>query len=220
MIILLHITTLGISLDLQIPYNPLASQAGRGLSFLYITYIKLAYFYLISHAILWTSIHDKKFLRCSTVKHCKRSTRCLEFILLGLLLLNFLLIGICNPSLLNPGPPSLRVSYQNVQGLIPLSKLSSPHPTLDQTKIFELNAYIHKAKPDVIMLNETWLKKSIKDHEVIENPNYNVYRNDRSQLTHPADPSNPSKFKKFGGGVLVAIRSDLDATFKRLSMRK
>ena len=43
---------------------------------------------------------------------------------------------------------------------------------------------------------------------------------DRSQLTHPADPSNPQKYRKYGGGVLIAIRSDIDASIKRLSMRK
>ena len=47
-----------------------------------------------------------------------------------------------------------------------------------------------------------------------------MYRNDRSQLTHPADPNNPRKFRKSGGGVLIAVRSDIGATFKRLSMRK
>ena len=50
--------------------------------------------------------------------------------------------------------------------------------------------------------------------------NYNIYRSDRSQLTHPSDPDNPSKFRKFGGGVLIATRSDIDATIKRISMRR
>ena len=47
-----------------------------------------------------------------------------------------------------------------------------------------------------------------------------MYRSDRSQLTHPADPNNPRKFRKFGGGVLIAVRSDIEASIKRLSMRK
>ena len=70
------------------------------------------------------------------------------------------------------------------------------------------------------MLNETWLKKSIKDHEVIQSKNYTVFRSDRSQITHPSDPSNPNKFRQYGGGVLIAVRSDIDASVKRLSMRK
>ena len=56
------------------------------------------------------------------------------------------------------------------------------------------------------------------DHEVIENTNYNVFRNDRSQMSHPSDPLNPQKFRKFGGGVLIAIRSDIEVTSKRISL--
>ena len=85
---------------------------------------------------------------------------------LFILLLNFLLITIINSSLLNPGPFSsgiikasgLNVLYQNVQGLIPFSELNKKHPNLDNTKISELHAYIHDEQPDIIVLNETWLK--------------------------------------------------------------
>ena len=70
------------------------------------------------------------------------------------------------------------------------------------------------------MLSETWLKKSVKDREIIESTNYNIFRNDRSQLTHPSDPENPTKYRKSGGGVLIAIRSDLDVSYKRISMRR
>ena len=59
--------------------------------------------------------------------------------------------------------------FQNVQDLIPFSFLSDPHPKLDETKIYELNTYINLNKPDVVMLNETWLKNSIGEHEVISN---------------------------------------------------
>ena len=41
-----------------------------------------------------------------------------------------------------------------------------------------------------------------------------------AQASHPSDPNNPNKFKKFGGGVLIAIRSDIQADVKRLSARK
>ena len=70
------------------------------------------------------------------------------------------------------------------------------------------------------MLTETWLKGSIiiKDKEVIENINYDVYRNDRSLSSHPVDPQNTKKFRKNGGGVLIAIRSDINATSKRISL--
>ena len=150
----------------------------------------------------------------------KRSEKALKFLSASILLLNFLLIGICNPSILNPGPNSLSVDFQNVQGLIPFSQLGLTQPKLDQTKIFELNAHLATEKPDVLVLNETWLNKSIKDNEVIGHHNYDVYRNDRSEVTHPADPNNPKKFRKFGGGVLIAVRSNIEASCKRLSMRK
>ena len=202
------------------------SQMGCGLSFLCTSQIKVAYFYLISYAII--RMVNKKFgsanklskFKFCLVKSPSRLSRICASLILGLLILNFLLIGICNPSLLNPGPQSIKVSYQNVHGLIPFSQLDSPHPNLDRTKIFELNAYLHSANPDILLLNETWLKKSIKDHEVIENHDYDVYRNDRSRLTHPADPNNPQKFRKSGGGVLIAVRSNIGASVKRLSMRK
>ena len=35
-------------------------------------------------------------------------------------------------------------------------------------------------------------------------------RLDRSSKTHPPDPRNPKRFRKNGGGVLIAIRRDLD----------
>ena len=178
-------------------------------------YIKIAYFCLLSNVFIRRS-HKICFYRHSK----KRVVRYLNFLIASILLLNFLLIGICNPSLLNPGPNSLSVSFQNVQGLIPFSQLGKSQPQLDHSKIFELNAHVNVKKPDVLILNETWLSKSIKDHEIIGHQNYDIFRNDRSQVTHPMDPNNPKKFRKFGGGVLIAVRSNIDAKVKRISMRK
>ena len=59
------------------------------------------------------------------------------------------------------------------------------------------------------MFNETWLKKSVGDREVIEDPVYKVYRLDRSNVSHPPDPDNPNKYRKYGGGVLIAFRTDI-----------
>ena len=39
-------------------------------------------------------------------------------------------------------------------------------------------------------------------------------------MSHPSDPNNPNKFRKLGGGVLIAIRSNIQADIKRLSVRK
>ena len=69
-----------------------------------------------------------------------------------------------NPSLLNPGLLQyLKVAAINCQGLIPFKELSSDHPSLDITyKMAELNSYLATHNPDILMRNETWLKKSIK----------------------------------------------------------
>ena len=183
-------------------------------------HIKIGYLVLISKQILkFTFISCKKsYLHIFKIR--SRLSRIISYMLLYLFLLNFLLIAIVNPSLLNPGPNSLRVCFQNAQGLIPFGELGSPQPSLDETKIYELNSYINHNKPDIVMLNETWLTKSISDNDVIKGENYKIYRNDRTRTSHPADPNDPKKFRTYGGGVLIAVRQDIKAEFKRLSIRK
>ena len=61
----------------------------------------------------------------------------------------------------------LSVYYQNVKCLIPFTELNKTHPNLDNTKLFELHAYIHDKYPDIVVLNETWLKSSILDSEIL-----------------------------------------------------
>ena len=104
-------------------------------------------------------------------------------------IINITLIVISNCSLLNPGPTDLKtlnVYYQNVQGLITFSSLGSADPTLNMTKVLELNSYIAAHQPDVIVLNETWLKDSIQNSELF--PNRNIKFLDLiavQYLTHP-----------------------------------
>ena len=106
------------------------------ISHITIAHIKLAYFYLISY-ILGRTINGK-CVRSWAPKKTSRLLHLITNLILALVILNFLLIGICNPSLLNPGPNKLKVYFHNVQGLIPFSHLSDPNPKLDSTKIFEL----------------------------------------------------------------------------------
>ena len=61
------------------------------------------------------------------------------------------------------------------------------------------------------MFNETWLKKSILDNEVLPD-NYKIFRLDRCLKTHPCDPTQPKKFRKNGGCVLIGHRSDFNIT--------
>ena len=128
--------------------------------------------------------------------------------LLLLLTLNLVLIVICNPSILNPGPKGLSVLYNNIQGFINTRDLGSESPALNMTKVHEIHGYIFTQKPDIIIMNETWLKKSIVDNEIFPN-NYKVFRVDRSLKSHPWDPTRPKKFRKNGGGILLAHRTDL-----------
>ena len=148
-----------------------------------------------------------------------------SFCLLWLSLLQFIFLFICNPTICNPGPisspqfktsPDLSIFYQNVQGLIPFSNLAQDHPTLDNNKIFELNAYINSHNPDVIILNETWLKPSILDSEIFPPGKYEIHRLDRSEKTHPIDPLNSKKYRRNGGGVLIAINVSLSVESKTI----
>ena len=129
-------------------------------------------------------------------------------------MLNLYLIIIYNPSIVNPGPVnnnlgSLSVYYQNVQGLIPFSSLSDKNPKFDETKICELQNYIYESLPDVLILNETWLKPSIDNSEIFPSHLYHTFKSDRSQNTHPRDYTNPKKFRQNGGGVLISIKKSL-----------
>ena len=147
---------------------------------------------------------------------------------LFILMFIFRMISIINCSLLNPGPghvlsPSnvtgFSVYYQNVQGLIPFTELSNKYPKLDYKKIAEIHAYIHEKRPDVIVLNETWLKSSVLDEEILPVNDYKIFRCDRSEFTNPCDPDNPSKFRRNGGGVLIAISSSLQVSSNAIDLK-
>ena len=167
------------------------------ISILCLMHIKIGYFCIISTVVLKYMCLGKSSFKYARKKYIGSSKFCriLIQLLLFILLINFLLIGIVNPSLLNPGPHSLKVCYQNVQGLIPFSQLDNNQPSLDRTKIYELNAYLNINKPDIVILNETWLKKSVQNSDIFLDPMYreNTFRNDRSQLSHPSDPTNHKK---------------------------
>ena len=148
-----------------------------------------------------------------------RVGKCLSVIILWLYMINLTLITIVNPSILNPGPDgNLSICYQNVQGLIPFSHLKDINPLIDVNKMLELQTYSAQNKSDVVILNETWLKKSIKDNEILPNSQYKMYRSDRSLKTHPPDPLNHNTFRRNGGGVLIAVRTDLNITSREINL--
>ena len=152
--------------------------------------------------------------------------------------MNLVLVIIANPSITNPGPRNnnnnninnnnsphkasieqLQVFYQNVQGLIPIAHLNNPNPSLNVTKLLELQSYIYYNKPDIVVLNETWLKPNICNDEILPSDSYNVFRLDRSLKSHPTDPMDPKKYHKNGGGVLIATRADLSVTVKQINIK-
>ena len=71
----------------------------------------------------------------------------------------------------------------------------------------------------MIVLNETWLKSSILDEEIFPINDYKVFRCDRSELTHPSDPNDPTKFRKNSGGVLIAISSTLQVSSNSINLK-
>ena len=138
--------------------------------------------------------------------------------LVWLAIANLILLTNCNSSMKNPGPAkNLSVLYQNVQGLIPVSELGEEHPTLNENKLFELQAYVYHHSPDIVVLNETWLKSTVNDNEIFPPESYKIFRRDRGPDSHPPDPNNPNRFKRNGGGVLIAVKSSLDLTSKRVN---
>ena len=126
--------------------------------------------------------------------------------------LNKCLVVKCNPSLLNPGPPfrgrPLSVFYKNIQGFVHFRTLAHEAPSFYDLKMKQLHGYLYTNKPDVVILNETWLKKYLRDSEILPDK-YKIFRIDRTMDTHPYDPANPKKFRKNGGGVLIAHRDDI-----------
>ena len=85
-------------------------------------------------------------------------------------LLLFLII-LANISLLNPGPQrfkGLNCFFQNVQGFVTLNSIHKQDSDLNITKLIEFQTHIFENSPDIILLNETWLKPTISDIEIIQ----------------------------------------------------
>ena len=147
-----------------------------------------------------------------------------QFVEVSLLLyitsINIILIIILNCSLLNPGPTNktnesnIKVFYQNVHGLITFGSIADKRPVLNIAKIIELQSYISFYQPDIVMLNETWLKPCINDSEIFASNGYKIFRLDRCPNSHPPDPSNTTKFKSNRGGILIAVSNSLHMNSK------
>ena len=122
----------------------------------------------------------------------------------------------------NPGTTfknEISIYYQNVQGLIPFGHVDKDHPIFNDAKLIELHHYVELHVPDIVILNDTWLKESINDNEIFPSNLYTIFRRDRSPESHPIDKDNPKKFRRNGGGVLIAISNSLAASFRIIPLK-
>jgi hypothetical protein len=158
----------------------------------------------------WILKYIRPDLIFSKNRGCSRMQFLSNFLTVWTAVLNLVLIVICNTSILNPGPNTLNVMYQNVRGFVPFSHLGRSNMPLITGKLLELQTKVYQDKPDVIILTETWLSKEHLDNEIFPDNFYKVYRRDRSKRSHPPDPNNPSKFRTNGGGVLIAVRTGVE----------
>ena len=180
---------------------------------------------MISHDMLCNSnfFHNPTRQKYFNVYYSRASkVLYIKFLLLILLIL-FLFIATINSSLKNPGPDTpikgLCIFYQNVQGLIPFTDLSKKHPNLDNTKISEIHAFICDKRPAIIIFNETWLKDTILDQEILPSNEYKIFRQDRSNDSQPQDIDNPQKFRRNGGGVLIAFNCSLKVSSSVINLK-
>ena len=160
-------------------------------TWIFLTNVNTLYMMLLSYIV-----KPRNGSKHSIIRFLRNGTKTMKNFIYTSLSLYITLIVISNCSLLNPGPTDLKtvnVYYQNVQGLITFSSLGSADPTLNMTKVLELNSYIATQQPDVIVLNETWLKDSIQNSELFPNRNYKICRLDRSPVSHPPHTTDPKK---------------------------
>ena len=111
---------------------------------------------------------------------------CINIYSIWLLSLNLLLIILTIPNIINPGPvKELNVLYHNVEGFVNLRD-KSPSPQLFNSKVIDFQGHILHEKPDIVMLNETWLKSPVLDSEIFPNNGYKVFRRDKSVVSTPS----------------------------------
>ena len=79
--------------------------------------------------------------------------------------------------------------------------------------------YMYQNRPDVIILNEMWLKCTMLDDEIFPSSEYKIYRCDRTEFSHPPDPNDRLKFRRNGGGVLIAIRYALQISSNYIDIK-
>ena len=154
---------------------------------------------------------------------CKWYYSLISFLKISLLfyvtLLNLILIVLTTPSIVNPGPyhtsnpTNLKVVYCNAQGFIMMSSIRGNQPILQTNKLLDFQSFIHTEKPDIVIVNETWLNEHINSNELVNEQYYRCFRSDRST-------EDKQKYcKKGGGGVIILSRQDIDITTRNINIQ-
>lgn len=187
-------------------------------SFLFI--ISILYSKRKNNILKWAFRHSYIAPWKSSRKQIGVTQKTVNTISLWTSILNLTMIVLCNPCILNPGPlKPLTIFYQNARGFVPFSSLGEKIMPLDTDKILNFQSYIFENKPDVVILNETWLSKEHFDNEIFPNDTYQVFRLDRSTKSHPPDPLLCKKFKRKGGGIVIAVKSTVEIEAKEICLK-
>ena len=136
--------------------------------------------------------------------------------------INLLLIVIVTPSIVNPGPTSasnnarspseLKVAYCNMQGMIMMSSMRSSQPIFQTHKLLDFQNFLHMNKPDVVIINESWLNEHIHDNEIVNENYYKFFRKDRTA-------EDKLKFGKVGGGgIFILVKQGINIETKLVSI--
>jgi hypothetical protein len=95
----------------------------------------------------------------------------------------------------NPGPEPNKYTKHDSLHCLNLNAQSIKGTDLDRSKINEFRALLDLANPDLMTVTETWLKDFVKDTEIADENDYNIYRKDRPEMR--------------GGGVLTLVRKNI-----------
>ena len=171
------------------------------------------YFLLILRFLYSKKALSSKLIKNLSKKEMKIFCRISIFFTIWVMTINIFLIVICSPIILNPGPVITGL-FQNVRGFVPFQKLNERVLPTDTAKLQDLQSSVYSRNPALVILNETWLSPDHSDNDILSDNFSKLYRLDRSEKNRPYDPSNSTKFRKRGGGVLIGVRTNLDIKSK------
>ena len=177
-------------------------------------------FYITNVHEIFKSCKVKKTKKTKTVNITSWTDACIKIYAKYVTIINLILIVLVTPSIINPGPiinrenspTSLKVAYCNMQGIIMMSTIRGKQPIFQTNKLLDFQNYLHMYKPDIVVINESWLNEFIHTNEVISENYYKCYRQDRSQ-------EDMAKYNKHdGGGVFILVKQGINIETKLVSI--